>query len=216
MSLQEGQRPQRRMPMNTDSKNQLLAATVCLLVGGSAACPAAAAAATQQSAGIGAAISDTAVTAKVKARLATDERIKGSDIDVTTNNGVVTLTGTAASSTARHAAQELAGNVRGVHAVNNQISAPSASSELGDRAKRATEKTATAVSDTAITAEIKARYAADSTLRGSDVSVRTSNSVVELSGSVKSTAQKAHVVDMARRARGVSQVDSTALAVQDE
>jgi hyperosmotically inducible protein len=168
---------------------------------------------TDSSATVGAALTDTAITAKVKANYLGDSRLKGSDISVETNNGVVTLTGSAASSTAKAAAETLAQNVTGVRSVNDQLSAPSVASEVGSKAKHATHATAEAVEDTAITADLKTKYAADSKTKGADVSVTTSNGIVALSGTVVSQAQKSHVVYVARHTKGVAQVDSTALNV---
>jgi hyperosmotically inducible protein len=168
---------------------------------------------TDSSATVGAALTDTAITAKVKANYLGDSRLKDSDISVETNNGVVTLTGTAASSTAKSAAETLAQNVTGVRSVNDQLSAPSVATEVGSKAKHATHATAEAVEDTAITADLKTKYAADSKTKGADVSVTTSNGIVALSGTVVSQAQKSHVVYVARHTKGVAQVDSTALSV---
>jgi hyperosmotically inducible protein len=168
---------------------------------------------TDSSATVGAALTDTAITAKVKANFLGDSRVKGSDVSVETNNGVVTLTGTAASSTAKEAAETLAENVSGVHRVNNQIEAPSAVSEVGSKARHATHQTAAAIADTAITADLKTKYTADSKTKGSDISVTTTDAIVALSGTVVSEAQKNHVIYVARHTKGVTQVDSTALKV---
>jgi hyperosmotically inducible periplasmic protein len=168
---------------------------------------------TDSSATVGAAIGDTAITTQVKAKFATDSRLKDSDISVKTNNGVVTLTGSANSSTAKEAAEALASNVSGVHSVNNLVSAPSAASEIGAKAKHVTHQTASAVEDTAITADLKTKFAADSKTKGAEVSVTTSNAIVALSGTVVSQAQKSHVVYVARHTKGVTQVDSTGLNV---
>src|SRR5665213_1356059 len=117
---------------------------------------------TGSSATVGAALTDTAITAKVKANFVGDSRLKGSDVSVETNNGVVTLTGTAASSTAKEAAERLAENVSGVHRVNNLLSAPAAVSCVACLAFDPTSLTAAAITDTAITADLKTKYAADS------------------------------------------------------
>jgi len=168
---------------------------------------------TDGSASVGAAMSDTAITGQVKTRFATDHRLKGSDVSVTTNNGVVTLTGSAPNSTAKDAAESLASNVSGVRSVNNQIDAPSTTSELGSKANHATHETATAVEDTAVTADLKTKFAADGRTKGSDISVTTSNGIVALSGTVVSEAQKTHVIYVARHTKGVQQVDTTALSI---
>jgi len=198
------------------SRNTLITLIVSSILGTGAAIGAAAPEATGHSASVGAALSDTAITAQVKGKFATDDRLKGSDLSVTTNNGVVTLTGTAASSSAKEAAESLASNVSGVQRVNDQIEAPSAASELGSKAKHATERTANALEDTAITADLKTKFAADSKTKGSDISVSTQKSIVALSGTVVSEAQKSHVIYVARHTKGVAQVDSTALTVASQ
>ncbi|HEY8157666.1 MAG TPA: BON domain-containing protein [Methylobacter sp.] len=50
--------------------------------------------ATDQTSSAGAAVDDAAITAKVKSAILTDPLLKGSNIEVTTVNGVVTLSGT--------------------------------------------------------------------------------------------------------------------------
>jgi hyperosmotically inducible protein len=195
------------------SRKMVLALAIsCALVGGAGV--RAATDSTDSSATVGAAFNDTAITGKVKAKFAADSRLKGSDISVTTNNGVVTLTGSAPSSTSREAADNLASNVAGVRSVNDQIEAPSATSELGSKAKHAAHHTAEAIEDTAITADLKAKLATDSRTKGSDVDVKTSSGIVALSGTVVSEAQKTHLVYVARHTKGVHQVDTTALTVE--
>lgn len=201
------------MNISTKAHKSLIVIGISAILSASALAIAAAPDSTDSSATVGAAISDTAITTKVKAKFATDERLKNSEVSVTTNNGVVTLTGSASSSTAKEAAETLASNVSGVRSVNNQLAAPSAASELGSKARHATQKTASAVEDTAITAELKTKFAADGKTRGSDISVTTNNSIVALSGSVSSQAQRTHVIYVARHTKGVTQVDSTALSV---
>jgi hyperosmotically inducible protein len=168
---------------------------------------------TDSSASVGAALSDTAITGQVKTKFATDNRLKGSDVSVTTNNGVVTLSGSAPNSTAKDAAESLASNISGVRSVNNQIDAPSAASEMGAKTRHATHATAAAIEDTAITADLKTKFAADGKTKGSDLSVTTSNGIVALSGTVVSGAQKTHVVYVARHTKGVEQVDTTVLTI---
>jgi hyperosmotically inducible periplasmic protein len=64
---------------------------------------------------------DTAITADVKAKLASDKRISSTGIHVTTTAGVVTLKGSVGSpEMAQHAAQ-VAEQTDGVKGVNNQL-----------------------------------------------------------------------------------------------
>ena len=71
------------------------------------------AAPTAHSDSVGAAISDTAITAKVKSAFLGNDQLKGSHIKVTTTNGVVMLRGTARSAHSKAAAEQLAQRVKG-------------------------------------------------------------------------------------------------------
>jgi len=66
-------------------------------------------------------IDDTAITTKVKAGLTGDSAVKSSDISVTTNQGVVTLSGTVDTSDQKSAAAKDAGAVAGVKDVTNTL-----------------------------------------------------------------------------------------------
>lgn len=66
---------------------------------------------------VGDVISDSWITTKVKSTLLYSSNVKGSDIEVTTNAGVVTLSGKLDTGVERALAVELAKNVRGVKSV---------------------------------------------------------------------------------------------------
>lgn len=66
-------------------------------------------------------VQDTAVTTKVKAALLADEQVKGTDINVETTQGAVTLSGRTETPAQKQRAEQLAMNVDGVRAVNNNI-----------------------------------------------------------------------------------------------
>lgn len=67
------------------------------------------------------ALMDTKITAKVKHALHEAELTEGGDIDVDTVAGVVTLHGTARSSTVSRRAAHVAENVEGVRSVRNDL-----------------------------------------------------------------------------------------------
>jgi osmotically-inducible protein OsmY len=74
------------------------------------------------------AISDTAITAKVKTALHDNKVTKGADIHVDTVAGVVTLKGTVNSADAAATAQQVAQQTNGVKEVRNELTmAPTAS-----------------------------------------------------------------------------------------
>ncbi|HEX2641821.1 MAG TPA: BON domain-containing protein [Thermoanaerobaculia bacterium] len=66
-------------------------------------------------------LDDAGITAKVKAKLTADGDINPFNIDVDTNEGVVTLTGKVAKEEARTKAERYARDTDGVKRVNNLI-----------------------------------------------------------------------------------------------
>jgi osmotically-inducible protein OsmY len=69
----------------------------------------------------GAYVDDAWITTKVKSEMVADKDVKAHKIDVDTKNGVVTLTGTAASWQEANKATDIARSVKGVTAVENDI-----------------------------------------------------------------------------------------------
>ncbi len=69
----------------------------------------------------GAAISDTAITAKVKSALLAEPGLQSTGIDVVTENGVVSLYGTAISNSHKERATLVSAAVEGVRAVENNL-----------------------------------------------------------------------------------------------
>jgi len=69
----------------------------------------------------GAALSDAAITTKVKAKFAADSTVSATKIHVDTDNGVVKLTGTAKSQDEAAKAAEIAKSTEGVASVDNAI-----------------------------------------------------------------------------------------------
>lgn len=163
----------------------------------------------------GAVVSDTVITAKVKARLMGEETLKKSDISVTTTNGVVTLDGSASSSNAKTVAEAAAASVEGVRSVDNNIKTP-ASSKASAGAHKAVAKTERVVSDSWITTKVKSEILADSFSKGFDVSVRTIHGVVVLKGTLANHDAIDHVKDIAEKVKGVKSVDTSKLTVSDQ
>jgi len=64
---------------------------------------------------------DDAITAKVKAAFIADKTVKAHNIDVDTNRGVVTLTGTVSSAAERDQAIAIANRTSGVNEVRDQL-----------------------------------------------------------------------------------------------
>ena len=156
----------------------------------------------------GAAVSDTVITAKVKSQFLGEDRLKNSDISVTTTNGVVTLTGSAPGPDAKSDAERLARSVGGVKSVDDELRTPAAG-PVTAKVDRAAAKTRRAVSDSWITTKVKSEILADSVSKGFDVSVKTRHGVVVLKGALASQDAIDHVKDIAEKVKGVKSVDTT-------
>lgn len=217
----------------------------------------------------GDATADAAITGAVKSKLLGDTKVGGLDIDVDTNNGVVTLTGKVKTAAERAEAIRLARTTTGVKNVVNKLTlAPmgttgrsekddglkivikddtketagkikdatknaadktvDATKKAGEATKNAAKKTVGAVKDTkveikddttpkvqragdvtadaAITAAVKTKLLGDTAVRGLKIDVDTKDNVVTLTGNVRSAAEKAEALRLARTTTGVKSV----------
>jgi hyperosmotically inducible protein len=69
-------------------------------------------------------LSDGALTAKIKSKMALDELVKARTIDVSTTNKIVTLEGTVSNAAERERAVQLAKETAGVTRVVDRLSVP--------------------------------------------------------------------------------------------
>ena len=76
------------------------------------------------------------------------------------------------------------------------------------KSERAADKTGDAVTDAAITSEVKTKFLAEPGVSGLAIDVDTNNGVVTLSGNVKSKAEAAKAMMIARNSKGVKRVVS--------
>ncbi|HEY7928369.1 MAG TPA: BON domain-containing protein [Steroidobacteraceae bacterium] len=160
-------------------------------------------------------ISDSSLTARVKATLADDSRLQGSDIHVKTDARVVTLRGKVASDEQRRAAERVAENVRGVNSVDDELSVDGDSDHARshERAHQDVAKAERVGSDSWITTKVKSELVGDAGKRGFDVHVKTLHGVVMLRGHLPSEQDVREVRDIAKNVQGVRDVDTTDLHV---
>jgi hyperosmotically inducible protein len=149
---------------------------------------------------------DVGLTTKVKARLAADDMVKASQIEVTTQEGVVTLTGNVDSEAAKARALELARGTEGVTRVVDRIAArtsagtgdaPGTGRDLGER-----------MGDAEITLSVKTKLLEDALVKGLKIDVDTREGVVYLTGAVRSEAEKNQAITLARNTQGVRDVQA--------
>lgn len=141
---------------------------------------------------------DSTITARVKAALIDDKSISSAGISVKTENKVVTLSGSVDSTAQKAQALSVAKNVKGVTTVNDKLSvSEEQSASLKGYA-----------GDTAITSQIKAKLLADDMVPSRNITVETSDGVVQLSGSVESRQQADRAADIAKAVSGVKSVEN--------
>jgi hyperosmotically inducible protein len=132
--------------------------------------------------------------AQIQMRLHKDPDLKNNSIAVSVTNGVATLTGTVDSPAERSDAARLA-LVSGIVGVDNRL-------DVGSKGVRE------AVSDSGVTAKIKGQLIADEMTRFGDVSVKTNNGVVTLTGTVPDEESLKQVLSVASGTAGVSRVEN--------
>jgi len=152
------------------------------------------------------AVDDAEVTAKIKARLATDSQTSAIKIGVETSDGAVTLTGTVPTQQEKRRAEELATSEPGVKKVVNNINVDPNSigaTNAGQKIDEAKKDVTRAASDELILTKIKSKLLVAG-LSGVDVDV--SNGEVSLKGKVKNSDARTEAETLARNTDGVKSV----------
>jgi len=149
---------------------------------------------------------DAGITGLIKTKLAADDRVRASEINVDTTNGVVTLTGNVDSQEARDQAIKLAKETSGVRDVKDMISVRSGSAS--GNAPEPNRTVGEHIDDAGITMRVKARLLDDPTVKGLKIDVDTREGVVFLTGSVPSDAERKQAIELARTTEGVKDVQA--------
>ncbi len=177
----------------------------------------------KESATMGQGITDTAISTKIRAKLAADKRITDSDVDVNTTNGLVILSGEAATFAIKTAAGSIAKGTEGVVSVDNKLKVASSATlgeKTGDTANRvgesvehAADKTGEVLTNSYITSKVKSTLLAAKGVTSAGISVETTNGVVALSGHVPSATQQRRAVALTKKIKGVKSVEYKNLEV---
>ena len=161
---------------------------------------------------MGAAITDTVTTTKVKGKLMGEDSLDKSDIGVTTTYGMVTLDGSAAGSDEKALAESTAKSTKGVTGVDNNLTTPSDSTSSA-KTESVMADTKQIASDSWITAKVKSGLLVDNISKGFKVGVTTLDGVVVLTGNLANSDAIGHVKGIAGSVEGVKSVDSSALTI---
>ena len=142
-------------------------------------------------------VSDSLITAKIKAKLLTDPSLSAFKIDVSTNpDGVVTLSGTVNSDTDAVALVQMAQATDGVTDV--------------DASKLTVKESKQPLADLVITAKVKGIFLRENVLgqAADNINVETNNGVVYLSGDVATQKTADDAVNLAKTIKNVKSVES--------
>lgn len=170
---------------------------------------------------VGTQISDGWITMKIHAQFVTEDALEGSDIDVDTTKGVVTLTGTIPTTAGRARAVSIAKTTEGVKSVKDSLKIAKADDAAAEAKEAARGTTGTAkqggraINDGWITSKIYSQFLTEDSLENSDIDVDVEAGVVTLHGSVASAAGRTRAVAIAKATDGVKNVkDSLKIAKQ--
>lgn len=153
-------------------------------------------------------VADSAITTKVKSKLAVDTETSALKIDVHTNGGMVTLTGAVPTQAEKAEAEQIARNTEGVTRVINNITvAPSSTGGAGveEKAGGAVKNVGIAAEDLTILSKIKARYVAEGIV---DTTIDVKDGMVTLKGNVENAQARARAESIARAISGVKNVNN--------
>ncbi|GAB2663258.1 BON domain-containing protein [Arenimonas aestuarii] len=158
-------------------------------------------------------VADATLEAMIDSKLLWNQYTDGLDIQVSSNLGVVTLTGVADTPSSRALAGRLAAGTPGAVLVHNKLTL-----DPDQKGQVATAEAADAdnlLSDAWITAKTNSTLLWTEGVHGTDIDVETRDGVVTLEGTVESGYEKELAIDIAQGIRGVQRVDASGLVMQD-
>jgi hyperosmotically inducible protein len=147
---------------------------------------------------------DTGISTSVKSKLAADDTVKASQIDVDTKDKVVTLTGTVDSEIAKNKAIDIARATKGVARVTDNLLVRSTTAAMPPAEP---DPQRVALTDPALTASVKGKLLANPDVAGLRIDVDTRDGIVTLSGTVSTQAEKDTALRVARDTDGVKSVE---------
>lgn len=165
----------------------------------------------EQSGGMTDHAGDGATSAAVKSRLLWNHSTSALDIEVTSEDGVVTLEGEIESVEMRELAERLAADTNGVREVRNNL-------HIRNRDAAATQLDAAlpadikmdSLNDAWINGKIRSLLSLAHGRTGSDINAETADGQVQLNGRVETAAKKRQTEATVRNVRGVRQVNASA------
>ncbi len=144
---------------------------------------------------------DAAITARIETLFLVNEHLNPFNINTTTNNGVVTLTGSVADEIQKDLATDLANTVDGVKEVVNNLTV--VGTVVSQRPRRTWRDR---INDSTLTATVRSNLLYNKELKGLKIGVRSENGVVTLHGVVNTFFEKDRIEQIVMETRGVNRV----------
>lgn len=160
---------------------------------------------------------DAWIDGKAEATLLFNGNLDAFDINTDVNDGNVILTGKVENSVSKKLAEELIANIEGVKSVENKLTivAKQDNADVSEDMKATYDESAKALTDAKIATVIKSRLLLDSDISGFDIKVDVQNGNVTLTGEVASDAERDLVVEIAKNASDVKDVDDKLVIVTE-
>ena len=171
---------------------QLLAATLTAAALATAACSA-----TRTQRAPGEHVDDAVLLTSVKTALTRDKTAHARDINVEVNRGIVQLNGFVDNANEKSQATIVAGRVEGVKEVRNNLMVQKAERTAGE-----------VVDDALLTTKVKTALIQSPDTKAHQITVKTREGVVQLSGFVNSAEAKTAATTVAMSVTGVRAVDN--------
>lgn len=153
------------------------------------------------------AIKDGWITMKVFSQFVPEDVLEGSNIDVDTEKGVVTLSGTVPTAAARTRALAVARTTDGVKSVVDKMTVGPAEKVIDATMPRETGRSAgRTITDGWVKAKIHSQFIGEAPLEDSDIDIDITAGAVTLNGTVKSEAGRARALAIAKATAGVKSV----------
>lgn len=138
---------------------------------------------------------DAGITSSIQSSLQANEAVKAGQVEVSTQEGIVYLTGVVDTDEARREAARVAWRTEGVSGVMNELT-------VGERT------VGSWIDDVMISSKVKSKLIANSEIKAGDIDVSSSQGVVTLIGRVSSQTIKNDAERTARDTKGVTDVNN--------
>lgn len=146
-------------------------------------------------------VEDSTITARIETLYLLDQHLNPLNINTTTRNGNVVITGTVNDEVQKELAEDLALGVTGVAFVDNQLAV--INTVVGEKEKRSWRQR---LEDRSVSAAVKARMLYNGEFKGLKIGVTTINNIVSLYGVVPSEEHREAIAAIASETKGVRDV----------